>query len=133
MTASLENQIQENGYGIFKAFVDASRVEELSQLCADLMQPHETRGINGSKITVYSAKNLVAQTRELDDIFTYPRLLSIYESILSPVDFWGMKLSDTGLKKVVPGQGIRALHRDDDTYPQLSRERPFNARFYDIT
>lgn len=67
MTASLENQIQENGYGIFKAFVDASRVEELSQLCDDLMQPHETRGIDGSKITVYSAKNLVAQTRELDE------------------------------------------------------------------
>ena len=69
------------------------------------MQPHETRGIDGSKITVYSAKNLVAQTRELDDIFTDPRLLSIYESILSPVDFWGDEALGYRVEKSSPRTG----------------------------
>ena len=38
-----------------------------------------------------------------------------------------MKLSNTGIKSVVPGMEPLFLHRDDDVYPQWARDTPFAA------
>ncbi len=127
MTASVLNHIRKNGYGIFKDFYDPFTIERYSELCDYHMTPFEFTNIDGEKIKVRSGKNLAKTTRDFDDFFADPRLVSIYESILQPISLWGMKLSDTSFKNVVPGMRARALHRDDDIYPQLARERPFTA------
>lgn len=127
MTSPLEDHIREHGYGIFKGFVDGARVEELKQLCESLKQAAEARGLDGNPVTTYRVPNLIAKTRELDNIITDPRLLAIFRSIISTDEVWGMNLSDVSVKYLVPGQDSRSLHRDDDVYPQLSSGQPFTA------
>ena len=127
MTASVLNKIRKDGYGIYKDFYDASTIEKLSELCDKHMRSVEFTNADGEKITVKSGKNLAKTTRDFDEFFADPRLVSIYERILQPVRLWGMKLSDTSFKNVVPGMRARALHRDDDVYPHLAVGRPFTA------
>ena len=127
MTASVLKQIREDGYGIYKSFYDTSTIENLSQLFDKNAVPREFMTSDGEKIVVKSGKNLAKTARDFDEFFADPRLVSIYESILQPIELWGMKLSDTSFKNVVPGMRARALHRDDDVYPQLARELPFTA------
>ena len=124
---SVIKQISEIGYGIFKRFYDDSIVERLSELCDKHSVSRSFIKTDGQTIMVKSAKNLVASTRDFDDFFTDSRLISILEGILKPTDQWGMKISDTGIKNVVPGLQTPLLHRDDDLYPQLARGTPFTV------
>ena len=124
---SVIKQISEIGYGIFKRFYDDSIVERFSELCDKHSVSRSFIKTDGQTIMVKSAKNLVASTREFDDFFTDSRLISILEGILKPTDQWGMKISDTGIKNVVPGLKTPLLHRDDDLYPQLARGTPFTV------
>jgi ectoine hydroxylase-related dioxygenase (phytanoyl-CoA dioxygenase family) len=124
---SVEDHINEYGYAIIEGFVDKKRVARLSRLCEAMVEPHQASGIHGKPITNYVAANLFTRTRELDDLLTDPRLLSVFSSIVAATGRWGMNLSDVSIKYVVPDQNIRTLHRDDDFYPQLSRQSPFTA------
>jgi len=127
MSQSVEQQIAEQGYGIIPQFVGQARVDELSLLCDELVEPKEGSGFDGRTITTYRAPYLFAHTRELDDLIIESRLLSAFSSILGDTRGWGMNLSDTSIKYLVPGHAARALHRDDDIYPQLSRDQAFTA------
>ena len=127
MTDSINEHIQEHGYGIIKGFADEDRVEQLRQLCDEVRRPCEATSIDGKTIPGYVGGNLIAETRELDDLVTDPRVISAFANIVGASDARGMNLSDTGLKYVLPGQDVRELHRDDDIYPELSSGRSFTA------
>jgi len=127
MDKSIEAQIDENGYGIIRGFIDKNRVEKLSRLCEEVVEPREVNGYDGKALTTYGVSELIVKTRELDDLITDPRLLSLSRSLIATIDWWGMNLSDLSIKYVMPGQDIRSLHRDDDVYPELSRAQPFTT------
>jgi ectoine hydroxylase-related dioxygenase (phytanoyl-CoA dioxygenase family) len=127
MSQSVEEQIADQGYGIIPRFVDQPRVEQLSLLCEQMVEPREAIAVDGRTITIYRSPYLFTRTRQLDDLIIDSRLLSAFSSIIGYTRGWGMNLSDTSIKYLVPGQGPRSLHRDDDIYPQLSRDRAFTG------
>lgn len=127
MDKSLEAHIDEHGYGVIRGFVDLNRVETLRRLCEEVVEPCKVKGYDGKPLITYRTNNLIAKTRDLDDLVTDPRLLSISRRLIATTDWWGMNLSDMSIKYLVPGQDVRALHRDDDFYPELSRSQPFTT------
>ena len=127
MINAIVEQISDIGFGIFKGFYDNATIAKYSELCEKHSISRPFTNADGQMIMVKSVKNLVAKTRDFDEFFSDSRLTSILERILSPVDHWGIKISDTGIKNVVSGLRTSSMHRDDDLYPQLARGKPFTV------
>ena len=127
MINAIVEQISDIGFGIFKGFYDNATIAKFSELCEKHSISRPFTNADGQMIMVKSVKNLVAKTRDFDEFFSDSRLISILERILGPVDRWGIKISDTGIKNVVSGLRTSSMHRDDDLYPQLARGKPFTV------
>lgn len=96
-------------------------------MCDQFARPIELRGRNADPVTGFAGKNLQKFSRGFDDIWTNPDLVRIVNGILGNEPPWSVRISDLGIKRVVPGQGGRAMHRDSGAYPLRVPGRPFVA------
>jgi ectoine hydroxylase-related dioxygenase (phytanoyl-CoA dioxygenase family) len=128
VTQAIE-QIDDVGFGVIRDFVDAKRLAKLERLCEELLEPYDAPAIGGGTVTGYTFKQVFAVTRELDDLVCDPHLVAVVEHLLlnEKSGRWGVKSSGVGIKDVVPGEDIRALHRDDSIYPISSPGGPLVA------
>lgn len=120
-------ELGEVGFTILRGFIDQSRVEDLGRLCDETFTPVRipTENINNHAAEEYDSsksarESLLGQTREVDDLVTDQRLLSIAEAILleGPPYYRRVRTAGAGFKDAqAVGDDVRALHRDGAIYP----------------
>ncbi len=123
-------EINKNGYTILRGFVDQQGVEDLKRLADKYFKPlgMEARRAAAARDYSYSEfdskeaarKSLLVQTREVDDLVTDQRVLSIAEAVLleGPPYYRRVRTAGTGFKDAYTRErDVRSLHRDDAIYP----------------
>ena len=121
-------EINENGYIILRGFVDQQRVEDLGRLADKYFKPASAKARRAAATRDYAdfdseeaaRTSLLVQTREVDDLVTDQRVLSIAEAVLleGPSYYRRVRTAGTGFKDAyTDGEDVRSLHRDGAIYP----------------
>lgn len=116
------------GYTILRGFVDQQRVESLKRLADEMFKPvsiearRSAAEYTGKEYNSkeYARKSLLVQTREVDDLVTDQRVLSIAEAVLleGPPYYRRVRTAGAGFKDAQSGEeDVRSLHRDGAIYP----------------
>jgi ectoine hydroxylase-related dioxygenase (phytanoyl-CoA dioxygenase family) len=109
--------LMRDGHVIFERLIDGKKCDALRAEAKHLLAGSGRNAFEGFKTQrVY---NILAKTREADDLLDHPRVLALLDRIFEP----NYLLSNAQFINILPGEDAQALHFDDSFY-KIPRPRP---------
>ena len=109
-------QIQTEGFYVWPGFIGGARLAQLSEDCDRLLHPIENQpGLDGEPMSSRMKKQLLPDTRCMDDLFLDPTLHAIVGGVFAGRGF-RIGLTQSMIKDVLRGEDIRSMHQDDGIY-----------------
>ena len=109
--------LMRDGYVIFERLIDVKKCEVLRAEAERLVAGSGRNSFEGFKTQrVY---NILAKTREADDLLDHPRVLALLDRLFEP----NYLLSQAQFINILPGEEAQTLHHDDGFY-KIPRPHP---------
>ncbi len=109
-------QIRTEGFYVWPGFIGGARLAQLSEDCDRLLHPIENQpGLDGEPMSSRMKKQLLPDTRCMDDLFLDPTLHAIVGGVFAGRGF-RIGLTQSMIKDVLRGEDIRSMHQDDGIY-----------------
>ena len=112
-TSTRVEEIKEQGYTIIPGFLAPERLARIRSALDAIADAASVGSNEFAGFKTIRCHNLVAKTRELDDLIIDPRLLGVVEGVLGR----RIQLSITAIIKILPGETAQPLHQDDGLWP----------------